>query len=136
MKYSITTKGFYPSDEASQIPYIEAGTFPDDLIDISDEDYANFFNPPDGYYQIFDENGPRLEKIPEPDHVVEAETKRSALLAEVQTATYTLNAKLLMGRTLTAAEKEKFNAWLDYSDALEAVDTSTAPDIEWPAKPQ
>lgn len=38
-----------------------------------------------------------------------------------------------MGRTLTSVEKGKVNAILDYIDELESVDTSTAPDIEWPA---
>ena len=39
-----------------------------------------------------------------------------------------------MGR-LKDEEKEQYNAWLDYLDALEAVDTSTAPDIVWPTAP-
>ena len=29
----------------------------------------------------------------------------------------------------------QYNLWLDYLDALEAVDTSSAPDIEWPTPP-
>ncbi|MFG1167277.1 MULTISPECIES: tail fiber assembly protein, partial [Enterobacteriaceae] len=39
-----------------------------------------------------------------------------------------------MGR-LKDAEKVQYNAWLDYLDALELVDTSSAPDIEWLEKP-
>lgn len=42
--------------------------------------------------------------------------------------------KAAMGR-LTESEKAKYNAWLDYLDALEAVDTSSAPDINWPTPP-
>lgn len=42
--------------------------------------------------------------------------------------------KAAMGR-LKDAEKEQYNLWLDYLDALEAVDTSSAPDINWPEKP-
>lgn len=133
--YSSSTKGFYPSDEEGQQPYIEAGSLPDDLVEISDEKYNEFFGPPEGYYSVFDEQGPRIEKIPEPDYVAIAEAQRESLLAEVQTATYTLNAKLNLGRKLSADEAAKFNAWLDYSDALEALDLSSAPDIEWPEKP-
>lgn len=44
--------------------------------------------------------------------------------------------KLLMGRTLTDSESEKLNAWMDYIDAVQAIDTSTAPDIEWPVAPE
>ena len=135
MAYSLSARGFFPTDKAQQQVYVDAGSLPDDLQDISDEGYARWCNPPDGYCSVFDENGPRVEKLPEPDYVAAAEVFRAALQAEVQSATYTLNAKLLMGRTLTAAEKAKFNAWLDYSDAVDQVDTSTAPDIQWPQKP-
>ncbi|HCT2231195.1 tail fiber assembly protein [Enterobacter hormaechei] len=42
--------------------------------------------------------------------------------------------KAAMGR-LSDTEKAQYNAWLDYLDALEVVDTSSAPDIEWPIAP-
>lgn len=42
--------------------------------------------------------------------------------------------KAAMGR-LSDKEKAQYNLWLDYLDALEAVDTSTAPDITWPTPP-
>lgn len=40
--------------------------------------------------------------------------------------------KLLMGRTLTDSESANLNAWMDYIDAVQAIDTSTAPDVIWP----
>lgn len=43
--------------------------------------------------------------------------------------------KAALGR-LSDAEKEQYNQWLDYLDALEAVDTSSAPDINWPESPE
>ncbi|WP_336996547.1 tail fiber assembly protein [Leclercia sp. UBA7405] len=50
-----------------------------------------------------------------------------------------INSKQLPGKAvldrLTNAEKELYNEWLDYLDALEAVDTSSAPDIDWPSMP-
>lgn len=42
--------------------------------------------------------------------------------------------KAAMGR-LKDTEKAQYNAWLDYLDKLEAVDTTTAPDITWPVIP-
>ena len=42
--------------------------------------------------------------------------------------------KAAMGR-LKELEKEQYNLWLDYLDALEAVDISSAPAICWPVKP-
>ena len=46
-----------------------------------------------------------------------------------------LPGKTAMGR-LKDSEKEHYNLWLDYLDALEAVDTSSAPKINWPVPPE
>ncbi|HHA1397594.1 TPA: tail fiber assembly protein [Enterobacter hormaechei subsp. xiangfangensis] len=43
-------------------------------------------------------------------------------------------SKLALGR-LGDTDKILFNEWLDYLDALEAIDTSSAPDIAWPSEP-
>ncbi|MDV1267046.1 tail fiber assembly protein [Citrobacter freundii] len=42
--------------------------------------------------------------------------------------------KAAIGR-LKGDELAQYNLWLDYLDALEAVDTSSAPDIKWPTPP-
>ncbi|HCU2349132.1 TPA: tail fiber assembly protein, partial [Escherichia coli] len=42
--------------------------------------------------------------------------------------------KAAIGR-LKDDELEQYNLWLDYLDALEMVDTSGAPDIQWPEEP-
>ncbi|HDX9343569.1 TPA: tail fiber assembly protein, partial [Escherichia coli] len=42
--------------------------------------------------------------------------------------------KAAIGR-LKGEELVQYNLWLDYLDALELVDTSSAPDIEWPGPP-
>lgn len=43
--------------------------------------------------------------------------------------------KAAIGR-LKGDELAQYNLWLDYLDALEAVDTSTAPEIDWPQQPE
>ncbi|MFT4271180.1 MAG: tail fiber assembly protein [Pantoea sp.] len=102
---------------------------------VNDEFYQNWCNPPEGYEQVFDSEGPRVQLIPEPDYVAIAESTRESLLNDMRSATYTMSAKMALGRVLTDSEKDSFNAWLDYSDSLQALDLSTAPDIEWPEKP-
>lgn len=42
--------------------------------------------------------------------------------------------KAAIGR-LKGEELAQYNLWLDYLDALELIDTSGAPDIEWPTPP-
>ena len=133
MYYSTKTLGFYSSSYPNAA--IAAGLSEDDMTPISREDYENLFNPPEGKFLVFDEKGPRLETLAPANLEAQAEVTRQQLQSEVQSATYTLNAKLLLGRTLNAAEKSRFNAWLDYSDMLNALDLSAAPDIEWPTKP-
>ncbi|WP_338261027.1 tail fiber assembly protein, partial [Escherichia coli] len=44
------------------------------------------------------------------------------------------SGKAAIGR-LKGDELAQYNLWLDYLDALELVDTSGAPDIEWPTPP-
>ena len=44
-------------------------------------------------------------------------------------------SKLALGR-LSDADKQSFNEWLDYLDALDAVDISAAPDVNWPSRPE
>ncbi|HHO3376219.1 TPA: tail fiber assembly protein [Morganella morganii] len=67
--------------------------------------------------------------------IAAAEAKKQFLIAEVNAETQMLQTKLALGR-IKENEKALLNAWLDYLDLLEAVDTSTAPDIDWPEKPQ
>lgn len=65
--------------------------------------------------------------------IIEAEAKKAMLIEQ---ANDHINAqqwpsKLSLGR-ISDNDKAEFNLWLDYLDALNAVDTSGAPDITWP----
>lgn len=86
---------------------------------ISEEEANKIANPPPTIAQLIEQ----------------AEIKKQYLIAEVQTKTQMLQTKLALGR-IKDDEKALLNAWLDYLDMLEAVDTTTAPDIDWPVKPQ
>lgn len=76
--------------------------------------------------------------VPEPsqaERVASAEQEQSSLL-EIATAKIVIwQTKLLAGRKLSESETTQLSAWLDYIDAVTAVDTSTAPDIDWPVAP-
>ena len=67
--------------------------------------------------------------------IAAAEAQKQYLIAEVHTETEMLRVKLALKR-IKPDEEALLNAWLDYLDLLEAVDTTTAPDIDWPKKPQ
>ena len=78
--------------------------------------------------------------IPEPvkshdELVAEAEAEKRARIDAATSRIVVWQTKLLMGRKLTDAESASLNAWIDYIDAVTAIDTSTAPDINWPTPP-
>ncbi|MBC9167296.1 tail fiber assembly protein [Escherichia coli] len=68
--------------------------------------------------------------------VAAAETEKQARIDRANTYINSKQwpGKVALGR-LKDEEKEQYNLWLDYLDALEAVDTSSAPDINWPTPP-
>lgn len=64
-----------------------------------------------------------------------AEAQRQSLINAAMASISLIQLKLHAGRNLTQAETTRLNAVLDYIDAVEATDTSNAPDIEWPVSP-
>ncbi|MEM8111579.1 tail fiber assembly protein [Morganella morganii subsp. sibonii] len=137
-KYSPGNNAFYPTSLEAE--YTEAGTWPDDLIDASDDVYREFASDaaPEGKQRIAGSGGlPAWEDIPPPTKaqlIEQAETQKQFLIAEVHTETEMLRAKLALKR-IKPDEEALLIAWLDYLGELEAVDVSTAPDIIWPVKP-
>lgn len=127
------THGFYSSEFPGTIG--SSGLTISDLTEISAEDYMAFFNPPEGKISVWVEDMPMQIMIPGPDYQAEARAKRDALIAEANALTYPFSLRMLMGRTLTDAEKDWVHAWMNYTDKLDDLDMSQAPDITWPVKP-
>lgn len=67
--------------------------------------------------------------------VLEAQQKKVVLLAEAQSTISLWQTELQLG-IISDDDKASLIAWMKYIQALNAVDTSTAPDIEWPVKPE
>ncbi|QGG10952.1 tail fiber assembly protein [Enterobacter cancerogenus] len=67
--------------------------------------------------------------------VKEAEQKKSALLSAAQSTISLWQTELQLG-IINDDDKASLIEWMKYIQALNAVDTSTAPDIEWPVKPE
>lgn len=132
-KYYYAGLGFYSSDVIATA--IVNGFTINDLIEISEEDYNAWFNPPEGKYGAWVDGKPVIIDIPNPDYESIAESKRKALLDEATQAITVWQTKLLMGRKLSDAETESLNAWMDYIDVLNDTNISDAPNIQWPIKP-
>lgn len=67
--------------------------------------------------------------------VQEAQQQKSSLLAEAQSTISLWQTELQLG-IISDDDKASLIAWMKYIQALNAVDTSAAPDIDWPVKPE
>lgn len=71
--------------------------------------------------------------VPAPCYeITKAETEKARLISVAMKSVMTIQLKLQAGRKLTAEETAKLNTTLDYIDEVEATDTTSAPDIQWP----
>lgn len=122
--------------------YKLAGTWPADGIEVSDEDAITFngSNEPTGKMLDYQNGTLCWVDRPAPEMTKEqliaiAEGKRESLIDQAMQSISVIQLKLQAGRKLTTAETEKLNNTLDYIDAVTAIDTATAPDINWPERP-
>lgn len=67
--------------------------------------------------------------------VEEAEQQKAALLLEAQATISIWQTELQLG-IISDEDKASLIAWMNYIKAVQAVDTSKAPDIIWPDKPE
>ncbi|HIE4543826.1 TPA: tail fiber assembly protein [Providencia rettgeri] len=67
--------------------------------------------------------------------IAEAEQQKQSLLAEANNAIAPLQDAVDLGMA-TDEEKAKLTSWKTYRVLLNRVDTSLAPDIDWPVKPE
>lgn len=68
-------------------------------------------------------------------NVEAAEQQQTALLAEAQVTISLWQTELQLG-IISDEDKASLIAWMKYIKAVQAVDTSKAPDITWPDKPE
>ncbi|MEQ5119486.1 tail fiber assembly protein [Morganella morganii] len=135
--FSGSNLSFY--DGSMKQDYVTAGTWPDDAIEMTDKERGTYWmqRAPDGKVLGRKKGRPVWVDIPQPTHnelVQQARAKKEFLISEVESETSMLRTKLALGR-IKEDEKALLNAWLDYLELLEAIDTSLAPDINWPLKP-
>lgn len=155
MKFSVETQSFY----ADGLNFGE--TMPDDAVELTAEQELSFYQAVNNGCYIYQNNDGLKASEPRPDiyhswddnsaswiMTSEATARKnldiqSAAMTDKQqridaTNTY-INSKQWQGKAtlgrLKSDELAQYNLWLDYLDALEAVDTSSAPDINWPTPP-
>ncbi|WP_338300908.1 tail fiber assembly protein [Escherichia coli] len=136
--YSPSENAFYAT--AIRTDYIAAGTWPEDGVEVENRAAEAYMgDAPEGKVRAAGDNGlPCWVDIPPPtaiELVAQAEAKRENLLAEAKDTISLWQTELQLG-IISDEDKASLIAWMKYIQALKAVDTSTAPDIEWPVKPE
>ncbi|MFU0867957.1 tail fiber assembly protein [Kluyvera ascorbata] len=134
--FSAKTLAFYPESEKGS--YIKSGSLPDDVIIVSSAIRNEFnFTPPPGKQLGSIENVPAWVDVPPPTHeqlVALAERQKNQLRKTADSEIAWLQDAVDAG-IATDEETTLLAAWKNYRVLLMRVDTSKAPDIEYPTPP-
>ncbi|AOL12120.1 tail fiber assembly protein [Enterobacter sp. HK169] len=137
--YDARTNAFYPF--GLQADYEAAAMWPENGVEIDEETFSEFQKPPISKMRVAGDDGhPAWADIPpltDEEQNAMADSQKQLLIDQ---ANEYINSKQWPGKAamgrLKDSEKSQYNDWLDYLDELEAIDTATAPDIEWPERPE
>ena len=128
---------FYPY--SLEDDYKSAGSWPEGGVDVDENIFIEFSGlPPDGKIRATDSDGmPTWIDAPPLTHEEEvkaADQQKEALLTEAQETISFWQTELQLG-IISDDDKASLIAWMQYIKAVQAVDTSKAPDITWPTPP-
>ncbi|WFQ79433.1 tail fiber assembly protein [Xenorhabdus sp. SF857] len=135
--YSAKFNAFHPIEW--QQDYINAGTWPDDGIEVSEAVYLKFLTPPQGKMRIAGTDGlPAWGDIPPPTPAESRQQAEQEKLYRLSQAAKSI-APLQYAVDLqmeTDSERAALTEWKRYCVLLNRVDCSTAPNIDWPKAPE
>lgn len=135
--YSPSTRGFYP--RVLQPDFVEAGTWPNDLVEVADEDYERLMRvPSDGLVIVSGENGYPETSAPPPLSADETKARnvsiRDSLLATAALRIAPLQDAIEL-ELASQGESEFLLAWRRYRVDVNRVDVMVA-NPSWPPPPQ
>ncbi|AIR07182.1 hypothetical protein JT31_21985 [Cedecea neteri] len=136
--YDAKTNAFYPL--VMQDDYEAVNMWPEQGVEVDEDTFKEYQAPPPGKMRVAGDDGyPAWADIPPATHeelVAIANAQKQLLIDQ---ANAYMNSRQWPGKAamkrLSSDDFAKYNLWLDYLDALEAVDTTSAPDIQWPTLP-
>lgn len=136
--FSAKENAFFPL--SLKMSYQQSGRWPDDGKVIENNIADEFMGePPAGKVRVAESDGyPAWADAPPPTQeelIATAEQQKAALLAEAQATISLWQTELQLG-IISDDDKASLIAWMNYIKAVQAVDTSAAPDINWPEKPE
>ncbi|MBB6984730.1 tail fiber assembly protein [Escherichia coli] len=136
--WSALNVNFYPVSIMGS--YINAGVDLSDAVEI-DDSIVNIYRaqPPAGKMLGVVDGKPGWIDVPPPTPEEMAAAAENERLRRIDDANDFMDSRQWPGKAaigrLKDADLAQYNLWLDYLDALYAVDASAAPDINWPIAP-
>lgn len=137
--YSKTTNAFY--DMSRKDLFLEAGTWPGDVIEVEQNIADEFMQtPPSGKQRISGDDGlPTWGDIPPPTRdelIAIAENERQRLLAYADVVMLDWRTELMLGE-ISDTNRAKLSAWLAYKNEVKEVDVTIGPEnVIWPVPPE
>ena len=122
------------------LTYIRNNNWPDDAIEVSDEvfsEYSSYQNGNGKIRGVGEDGMPAWVDVPEPtpeDKVAVAELQKQKLIGQANSKIAPLQDAVDLG-IATDEESESLMKWKKYRVQLDRVNTSLAPEIEWPLLP-
>lgn len=128
--YSASEQGFYIKGVNQQLP--------DDAREIEQGRYEKLLqdNHKLGMWIDFSSSPPLSREVIKTREQLSAEAlqKKEMLIESARVKISIWQTKLMLGR-LNDNERDWLNKWLDYIDVVQEIDTSSTPDVFWPATP-
>ncbi|EPZ8354725.1 tail fiber assembly protein [Enterobacter hormaechei] len=136
--YSAENNGFYDSNLKDE--YEKARAWPGDAMEISERWYSHLIDGQEkGMVITANEYGQPVLIDPPPLTkkmlIDAAEAKKQNLLAEATVAIAPLQDAVDL-KIATENETSKLQDWKEYRVALNRIDTSSAPNVNWPVRPE
>ncbi|EHQ8968456.1 tail fiber assembly protein [Escherichia coli] len=136
--YDSKTNAFYPL--ILKADYERSGTWPESGVEVGDDVFLEFVRINPGKVRVAGMDGmPAWADAPEPtpEQIIDSATREKQ--RRIDDANEYMNNKQWPGKAaigrMNAEELREYNLWLDYHDALNSIDVSMAPAINWPEPP-
>ncbi|CAM3356252.1 TPA: hypothetical protein GF684_02780 [Escherichia coli] len=127
---SLSMSGFYIEGASVEIP--------DDAVELDEETYNTLMggNHEEGMEIDFSSFPPTLVKaVPTTDQLIEiAEQQKAQKLSDAQNKISLWQTELQLG-IISDEDKANLIDWINYIKELQAMDTSLAPNVDWPVEP-
>lgn len=139
MFFSSSRMAFCPEDMKAD--YEKGVGWPHDAVEVTDEAWHEFISiPPEGkILGATSEGMPCWVDKPSPTKEEVVKQAENDKLVKISQANEFMNTRQWPGKAalqrLKGDDLAAYNKWLDYLDALMAVDTSQGAGIQWPSEP-